>query len=177
MSKRHAGLLALSVATRIKRWREKYYPVPAKKVAAQDAAQHSLTKWKGSRKKVLKKYGFVKPPRALRIVSPQGRTVITFDSSTCSLCYVFRKPHTQPLDVASCAGCPLCIVRGGWPCTLSISSYEYRAPFAAAEENNNVKPMIKWLKKAVKYQNSTEEQKAVIAAKAAKKFKASGVLT
>lgn len=167
MSKRHTDLSALSVATRIKRWKEKYYPVPAQKVLTQDAAQHSLNKWKGARKKVLKKYGFVKPPESLSIRNTRGRTVITFDSSTCSLCYAFRDaPPT------SCATCPLCIVRGGWTCAVPISAHEDESPFTAAWKNNDVKPMIKWLKKAVKYQNSTEEQKAVIADKAAKKFNA-----
>lgn len=107
-------------------WLAEFYPIPADKVSAEDALDHSIKKWEGALKKNLKKHGLGCPP-------------MDFDGHSCALC-------VHHLD-EFCEHCPLSIVRGDVACD-ELRPYERKAPYAQYIVKGNPRPMLTWLKKA-----------------------------
>ena len=126
----------MSLAT----WTAKFYPVTVVHVSKKTAAAHALRKWEGFRRQNRNAHqvGAVLLQRTLS------------GTSTCALCqYYFEMP-------ATCVACPLNKVRGNKPC-WDARSDERDSPYHAWMEKTNPLPMIRWLKKAVKYVAKTHK--------------------
>lgn len=129
---------------KLAKWKKEYYPSPASRSSKHRAAEHSLRKWLGMRKGVLKKHGLTKFD--LNDAHLDG-------SGSCALCHHFYTgSFSDP-----CATCPLAIVRGGVACD-SAREDEERAPYYMYVKYGDAGPMIKWLRRAVKHQALTEEE-------------------
>lgn len=115
-------------------WRDEFYPCNASsEEALQAPAKHSLRKWIGFRKANLDKHKLSDIPMEI-------------DASTCALC--------QKYEVAedTCDNCPLCVVRGGYPCdeqTPREQEHPTECPYVQFTLYDDPEPMIQWLEKAV----------------------------
>lgn len=107
-------------------WIAEFYPIPANKVSAEDAVDHSIKKWEGALEENLKKHGLDCPPMG-------------FCSDSCALC----AHHAQH----GCIHCPLFIVRGNVRCYRERPR-ERVSPFDRYDLQGNPRPMLTWLKKA-----------------------------
>jgi len=121
-------------------WKEESYPVPACEVQEEDALAHALRKFLGLTKKALRKHGLKRLDKW--ILADDGAFQV--DSDTCALCIFFGCGR-------SCPDCPLSIVRGGRRCDLKLAG-ERKPPYAAFIEDGDARPMISWLKRAIKAQ-------------------------
>jgi hypothetical protein len=130
----------MSLAT----WKAEFYPIPARRVSKKNALAHSLRKWQGLTKAALRRHGITR--NGYQISGEGGR--LDIDSGTCALCGHFLK--YEPGDY-ECANCPLAIVRGGMRCDHEMA-FEESAPWCAFSEDGDARPMISWLKKAIKAQ-------------------------
>lgn len=132
----------------LKEWKDKYYPIPAKKVPLEQALDHSIQKWEGLQLNVLKEYE-LKQVR-YHICGIGGTTTINGD--TCALCF----HHTQLEDDIDCSTCPLAISRNGYPCDERMPNEEI-SPYHAFTEHENAKPMLDALKLAKRMQENQNE--------------------
>ena len=107
-------------------WIAEFYPIPADKVPAEDALDHSIRKWEGALAKNLEKHGLERPP-------------IGFYDDSCALCV----HHIE----WCCLDCPLFIARGDVKC-YEKRPHEKLSPFALYDNEGNPRPMLAWLKKA-----------------------------
>ena len=109
-------------------WIAEFYPIPADKVPAEDALDHSIRKWEGALAENLEKHGLEQPP-------------VTFDSDSCALCLHYFSGTPE------CGRCPLFIVRENVRCDRE-GSHEKVSPFGQYMYGANPRPMLAWLKKA-----------------------------
>ena len=107
-------------------WLAEFYPVPADKVSAEDALDHSIKKWEGALRENLEKHGLDEPP-------------IDFDSDACPLCVHYIED--------GCTRCPSYIARGDVCCDVDAPCEE-QAPYGQYSIKGNPRPMLYWLKKA-----------------------------
>ena len=132
----------MSLAT----WKREFY-TPMSKVNKRDAAAASLRKWEGLRPGNLKRHAVEWLDTYLRDrVSPED--ILDINDTSCALCWYFLGPVGEPFP---CGACPLSIVRGGVACDLEMIN-EGIAPYHYGSECQDPRPMIRWLKKAVAYQ-------------------------
>ena len=118
-------------------WKKEFYPIPAEQVLSADAVAHSLRKWEGLKPKNLAKHDLISHGEV--IIDDDGNE-LGIDASSCALCN-----HYIDDD---CAECPLALVRGGVSCAMRDS------PYHAFMESDDPNPMIKWLKKAMTYEET-----------------------
>ena len=138
----------------LEQWKAKYYPTPAADATPRNAAAHSLMKWEGLRPAVLQEFD-IKQYGSTLLGDDDDDDEFPLTSSTCALCLNFIDDESFTED-KQCAKCPLAIVRGGVPCTLS-TKHEYDSPWGEMVYRNNPEPMIVWLKQAVAYSEETIE--------------------
>jgi len=132
----------MSLAT----WKAEFYLVPASKVKKAEALAHSLRKWQGLTKTALKRHGLIRESCG---IFGEDRSFYA-NSDTCALCHFWI---SEAGFSGGCMACPLAIVRGGVRCDREMAGEEL-APWNAFEENGDARPMISWLKKAIKAQES-----------------------
>jgi len=117
-------------------WLKKYYPVEADTLINDsdiECVQHSLNKWRGLTKNILRKYGLV----ANGCVIEDDRFVFYVDSSSCALCQKYIEKRN------TCIGCPL-FKQLGKPCEASSDS-----PYTVFRREANPLPMIDALEKTL----------------------------
>jgi len=130
----------MSLAT----WKKEFYPIPARKVKKAEALAHSLRKWQGLTKAALKRHRLIRDSYGI-FGEDRGFYI---DSDTCALCRFWIDSG----GLGYCAKCPLAIVRDGVRCDREMAGEEL-APWNAFEETGDARPMISWLKKAIKAQD------------------------
>ena len=128
----------MSLAT----WKAEFYPIPASRVSKKNALAHSLRKWQGLTKAALKRHGLIRDDYGI-FGEDRGFYV---DSDTCALCHFW-------ISDVGCIACPLAIVRSGVRCDSEMAG-EKLAPWEAFAETGDARPMISWLKRAIKAQGS-----------------------
>ena len=125
----------------VETWKEEFYPTNVESVPPEQAAAHSLQKWKGFRKENLEKHNVTFNGNVL---GGDGR--FYFDGTTCALCLHFQ--------YNGCFRCPLAIVRADKQSDYIACDEtridEHTSPWHARYDTPD--PMIKWLEKAVQYQ-------------------------
>ena len=127
-------------------WKEEFYLIEADKVPKSKALAHSLKKWLGLTEKNLKKHHLTK--HGSRIIDERNCIDFIIASSTCALCYHWFTERIE--DVPRCKKCPLTKANKGMPCddeTGNCSPYHYGI------YNEDLKPMIALLRKAIRQQN------------------------
>jgi len=134
-------------------WKREFY-TPVSKVKKCDAAAESLRKWEGLRPENMKQHGLEWFGRRIRQTN-QPSSSVAIDDSSCALCWYFLRPSGEPFP---CAACPLSIVRGGVACDRETND-ERRGPYWTGTDSDP-RPMIRWLKKAVAYQERQTKTKA-----------------
>lgn len=123
---------------------EEFYPVKAVNCPKEEAAAHSLQKWKGALPENLEKHDVIYESH--RIVDKKD-AALYFDNRTCSLCFHYE----VGADYVECKDCPLYIVRGKVSC-CDEKENELDSPYY--ESKDDPKPMIEWLEKAVEYEKA-----------------------
>jgi hypothetical protein len=125
----------------LKSWRKEFYKVDAKDVSEADALEHSILKWRGLLPSNLKRHK-LRADSGNVIESIVHELYLRIDSDTCALCV-----HHVELLQGLCANCPLSQVREDTRCDWAMN-HERRAPYHDFTNNNNPKPMLKWLRRA-----------------------------
>lgn len=137
----------------IESWKKEFYPVEASKVSKKNALLHSIQKWSGLTKKAVKLH-------KLTIIGgdlyAKDQYSFSTTSSTCALCLYYYSREQIPY----CGSCPLSLVRGSVPCDCYMSDIDNtgRSPFHAFQVNGNTRPMLKWLRRALKFEQATKKQ-------------------
>lgn len=139
-------------------WKKEFTPTTAKQAAkcgVVAAAEHSLRRWKGFRKKNLDKHGFEWV--MYEIVWKESDEVMgpfVINEELCALC-IFSGDIEGDVQ---CYRCPLYKVRDETPCGESIPK-EFKNPVSSYVLEGDPEFMIKWLEKAVKYAKKHEKVK------------------
>lgn len=123
-------------------WKKLYYPTPASKCKKKDAVAHSLRKWEGLKKTVLKKFDLQANRGTLQEVMWDGylgNIVFDVDGYTCALCLWHAGNK--------CYGCPLATALG-YPCDDDTG--DLAGPFDIFKDTGDAMPMIRALRKAMK---------------------------
>jgi len=134
-------------------WKCEFY-TPVSKVKKCDAAAESLRKWEGLRPENMKQHGLEWFGHRIRQTN-QPSSSIAIDDSSCALCWFFVGYWHASFP---CETCPLSIVRGNIACDRQ-GSQETSDPYHRGAYDHDPRPMIRWLKKAVAYQE--KQAKAV----------------
>lgn len=131
-----------------KTWLKEFYPKPANKTKKSEAVQRSIKKWEGLQKTHLKRHKVYHcDGTVIDEVSDIG--VIEVDAESCSLCFHYFKACNKN----SCRTCPLYKVRDNVSCCdarADEGADEGYSPLDAMIDDDNPKPMLKWLKKALR---------------------------
>lgn len=130
----------------LKTWKKEYYSSPAaptcrwpqQGMSQLEAAKLSLKKWKGLRGANLMEHNCTLSGGVL--YGGDG-SEFNLSAPNCHLCAV---------NDPECDQCVLSKVRGGVRCSNQMTK-EFESPWRAMVKDNDVEPMIFWLKKAVKY--------------------------
>lgn len=157
-------------------WVKKYYPTPAAKCPKSKALEHSVRKWEGLQKSVLRDYGLTLAEGVLWAPAyrtgtnddcPAYNVVLQIDAGSCSLCH-----HYMPEDEDDdCLSCPLFNLLGK-RCD-DFGEDDARSLYMRATRDGDMAAMLNALKKAVVL-NATEkalQQKERKARDKAKKVK------
>lgn len=132
----------------LKSWKKEFYPKPANETSKMEALEHSLRKWTGATPANCKKHRVRYEDHF--ITDDESGDYLSFCHESCSLCFHYYK---KSLNNSPCNFCPLFLSRNNTECDNSTSS-EDQSPYLASEENPT--PMIKALRKAIKWQNNLE---------------------
>lgn len=131
-------------------WKAEFYPVDANsKEALKHPARHSIRKWTGLSRDNLRKHGLRKVGQF--IIQDGNGSVFEIDDDTCALCQHDVRHTKNHL----CDSCPLYEVRGHVPCGRAMSDEE-ESPYRTFGRTGRVLPMLKWLRKALKLENSRQ---------------------
>lgn len=122
----------------LKKWMEKYYPVPADKVKKKDALAAVELKWSGLTLATLKKYGLERSAKAVY----DDNDKIFIDDNTCALCALYMDKEDF-----SCSKCPLFKERGA-ACDQPFDN----SPYSAFTMGGDPRPMLRLIRKAKKAQ-------------------------
>lgn len=125
----------------IKSWKKEFYPITARQAAEQSrvrATEHSLRKWIGLRKSNLNRHELFVGDYESDIQDENESFPIR--SISCALCEKFDQGK-------NCTECPLFESRGGVRCDSPATN----SPFTCWTLDNNPAPMIKALRKALKW--------------------------
>ena len=126
-------------------WKKKYYPIDAESVSQADAVEHSIRKWVGLYKTNLRKCGI---KTRYGITLEDRKEIFVVGIGTCALCH-----HYFSATEKECETCPLAIVRGNVSCDTLNSEIEAIPPYQEFMRSGNVRPMLKWLRKAKQYED------------------------
>ncbi len=133
-----------------KTWLKEFYPKPADKTTKKEAIQHSVKKWEGLLPDNLKKHNVTMNIDEVSVQDARGKEFLEVDQVTCSLCHHYFKVKSQG---HSCNQCPLFKVRNSVAC-CDEGYYNQReekdSPYGIMVEKGNPRPMLKWLRKALK---------------------------
>ena len=147
-------------------WVVEFYPIDASVFADSgsrytwaDAVKHSLRKWQGALEENLEKHGvlidikFEPYPTLKNKDNPKSKDVFVFDETTCALCmYTYRFGHSR-----ECSMCPLYKVRGGVSCD-ALGLKETTSPYTAMMSFADPRPMIVWLRRALRVARRLEKR-------------------
>lgn len=124
----------------LKTWKAEFYPRPAESVKTKRAAVlHSIRKWEGLLPENLKRHGVEVDMGDL--IDEYGK-LFQMDESSCALCQLYLND--------TCVSCPLSQARGSVPCDSEKRS-ENTAPYKTWFSSDDPKPMLRWLRKALKF--------------------------
>jgi len=129
-------------------WKAEFYPVPACDVKKKEALAHSLRKWDGLTKPILRKHGLVKEYDRIS----DGVFGMDIDARSCALCEWFLGPIWS--DQKPCLKCPLYKARGGKSCDHDTGGA--MAPYSQFTHNDNPHPMIRLIKKAIEQKDQSK---------------------
>ncbi len=128
----------------IETWKAEFYRTPAEDCPEENAVAHSLMKWRGMTKEVLKRHDVVAYEHIL--VSDDGHLHIS--GETCALCKVNENDD-------GCYSCILFKVRSA-PCDMRLKEDDPQlSPFEAWVLDRDPMPMIQLLEQALKLQEET----------------------
>lgn len=119
-------------------WKREFYPVPASKVPADEALDHSIRKWRGLLPTALERHGCERSEFG-EVVGP-GRASLDIDTASCALC-------THHYWDKFCKNCPLAIARGNVACCVRARG-ETVSPYHAWADLGDPKPMLVQLRRA-----------------------------
>ncbi len=118
-------------------WLKRYYPVPAGKMSAEDAVEHSLLKWRG----IAARRGYSITVDETYGDLHSGQKSLAVDNTTCALCASFWSISRE----TPCERCPLYKARNDTPCYMRMDS-EDSSPYDDWVLRSQAKPMVEWLK-------------------------------
>ena len=130
-------------------WLQEFYPVPAEDATCSDEAalRHGLQKWKGLVQEALAKHDVTLDYDTVR--DRDGHEVLRVAGNSCALCMNHYTADHRPGGVYSCAGCPLCKVRGV-PCDKPRQTDPLKnSPYLALLAYKDPGPMIQLLARAL----------------------------
>ncbi len=122
-------------------WLKKYYPTPAQDVSEADALDHSIRKWEGLGRGILREHGMRGDGGDL-FGSADFHFIMSVDSASCALCVHHL---SAPKWSDRCETCPIKQFRGV-RCDQSLTASNPRTPYSTFLGNGNPKPMLKLLK-------------------------------
>lgn len=137
----------------LKSWKQEFYPISAKSAARGSmikAIEHSLLKWKGLSPSNIKKHDVHITQRVYGVWLEDGTDYLHIDASSCALC---EKYHDN--GIPRCQKCPLYIVRDNTPCDQAMED-ESKSPYGIFQEDGDHRPMVRFLKKALKWANENK---------------------
>lgn len=133
----------------IETWKAKFYPVPADKPKTKRAALlHSIRKWQGLSKDNLAKHTLEQQEA---ILFSEDTPAFWVNGSSCALCVLYAEDDDWE---KTCPKCPLFKVRGGVCCDKKMPREEMH-PYVRWLESGDNKPMLKWLRRALKMVDAT----------------------
>jgi len=136
-----------------KTWKLEFMPKPIRKnMSARAATEHCVMKWSGLNPANLKKHGLIKIDDEAELQEKNNHSYeggILINGRNCALCVVYYEA------AEACNKCPLYLARGGTSCDRQMEK-ELRSPFEAFERLGDPKPMIRELKKTLKYLTKKE---------------------
>jgi hypothetical protein len=135
-------------------WLAKYYPIPAGNVPKAEAGKACLLKWQGCRRATLKQYGLCIEFASVRDAG-NSSLVLFLRDDTCAYCIHYREDEPS---CHACHACPLATVRKGVPCD-KCGRNEKEPPWERAAYGGVVGPLIRWLEKAVAYEQRQAKKK------------------
>lgn len=146
----------------IETWKAEFYATDAEETSAHEAMDHSIVKWEGLSKKNLDRHGVRKDARDSRLTDDEGDRFSIY-GGTCALCVHFESQ-------GECTACSLSQARGGVRCDMQRLD-ESVSPYFAFVCDSDPQPMLKWLKKAKRFEQARDKAAAREAARevAAKK--------
>lgn len=140
-------------------WKREFYPVEANQVSKEEAVEHSIRKWRGLTKTALKKHNLAKNNHDAAIRSLKNLFAdLRINTSTCALCaHYFNKDE----DTIACVRCPLYLVRERIRCDCfdPVPDSAEDDPYHAFTRTGNPRPMLKWLRRALKWEKPGQRQK------------------
>lgn len=131
----------------LRTWEKEFYSKTADQAAGQYSSdvklvEHSLKKWEGLKSSNLKRHK-CRVDTFLGVVDSDREARLVVGSESCALCVAYLNVATN------CEDCPLAKVRKGVRCDKAMES-ESRSPWTVFVDDRNPKPMLRWLKKALK---------------------------
>lgn len=124
----------MSLAT----WKREHYPIPASQCWQEDALDHGLQKYLGTRPAVLKRHGLVRT----RATLSDGKVTLHFAESTCALCQFYCKQ--KQCDKSNC----------GLAAVTGKLCGDPDSPYQRWVKTGDPEPMIRALRKAIKKQKA-----------------------
>lgn len=135
-----------------KTWLKEFYPKSAKWTTKKEAIQHSVKKWEGLQKSHLKRHKIYHSYGKI-FDEILGSLVIEIDAESCSLCFHYFK---EGYEEDECSTCPLYQARDNVSCADARDDEGDLPPLDEMVDYDNPKPMLKWLRKALRVYGSTK---------------------
>jgi hypothetical protein len=130
-------------------WKREFYPIPASKAKRKDGElvliEHSLRKWRGLRKKALRKHGLEMNFNVIREKEAVYHA-LRIDSTTCSLCKVYGGQGSVSEGPPPCDDCPLSVLLGK-RCDETNALDDAGSPYIKWIDLGDPEPMIKALER------------------------------
>lgn len=134
----------------LKKWKEKFYPIPAEETPKEKAIEHSLNKWKGLR--VLEEFDLKKDGRC--IIENNEEDLLMIDATSCALCYWYT--NENDFKISCCETCPLYLIRE-IACDEQLDSggksNNDESPYQIWKIDEDPEPMITLLGEVLRRQN------------------------
>lgn len=89
-------------------WKKEFYKKPANKTKKSEAAEHSLAKWRGFKKKNLRKHNVEMDARAA-IIRDDYTDFAATSADSCALCHHY---FDASAEANTCRDCPLYAILG-----------------------------------------------------------------
>lgn len=139
----------------LKSWKQEFYPITAwtaarRKLTPVQLVNHSLQKWTGLLAQNLSKHHMDTYVVYVQQMDDPSKD-LEISAESCSLCQAYV------LKTSECSGCPLFESRGKVRCDMQ-KSRESNSPFGVWIDESNPIPMIRALKKALRWAEQHETQ-------------------